>query len=436
MEQSFNNQKEIWITTDWEASPLMSGKPQLGRMNSLADFLSTRGYKVTLWFTTFSHPEKKHIFESTRIIVINDNLRIVALHSAVGYKRNTSPCRFLYHWYLAKEMNRLIKDKQTFPTPDIIFCSYPTEQFCRVAYKYGQRNHVPVIMDARDQWPDIFERALPKSLQIFARLLLYPLKRKTAKTFSMATAICAMSPIQLDWALNYAGREQSKFDRYVFIGCKTSDLLNDVREKQLEEWRKIGVSEGTWNICFFSTLSKTAIDLDTVISAVREVYLKHPEIRLVIGGKGDEENRLREQTRNDTFIHMMGWMSQDQMNSLMSISKIGLLCYRNTKDFKDGWGNKVGQYLSYGLPLLTSAQGFAKTYISQFDCGESYGEGNISDLVQKLLYLIENPLEQKKLSKNASRCYDTDFAEDVVMQQFEKMILDVCNEYKRQGELL
>ena len=101
-------------------------------------------------------------------------------------------------------------------------------------------------------------------------------------------------------------------------------------------------------------------------------------------------------------------MNQEQMDSLMSISKIGLLCYRNTRDFKDGWGNKVGQYLSYGLPLLTSAQGFAKSYINQFDCGIAYTEEDVLDLVQKLLCLIEHPQLQEKLSKNAYRQYNTD----------------------------
>lgn len=425
--------RRVWITSDWEPNSLQGDAGHLGRMCSLSKYLSEQGYEVTLWFTTFNHPGKYYLYDKTTILTPSENEKIVLLHSKISYRKNVSPTRFLYHRILANEMRKMIQDKKQFPVPDLIFCSYPTEQFCRVALDYGKKHDVPIIMDARDQWPDIFERAFPTPLKTAARLVLKPMKRKTARDFAEATAICSMSPIMLNWALRYANRNKQSLDRHVFIGSKAPDMPNEVLQIELEKWREQGITENTWNICIFSTLSRTAVDVDTVIEAVRITHERHPEIRLIIGGKGDDEIRLRQLSEKYSFVHMMGWMNEYQMNSLMSISKAGMLCYQNTPDFKDGWGNKVGQYLSYGLPLLTSADGYAKTYVEQYECGMAYKEYDAKELADILSGLINNPVEQKRLADNARDRFRKEFDEQVVMKQFENMIHEVYDKFNMRG---
>ncbi len=166
------------------------------------------------------------------------------------------------------------------------------------------------------------------------------MKDKAANDFSRATAICAMSPVMLRWALRYAGRKKTKLDRYIFIGCEKTILSKDKMAQQLETWENKGITKESWNICLFSTLSKTALNLDTVIDAICKVHDMYPQIRLVIGGRGDDETRLKEITSAYSYIHLAGWLDRNQMTSLMSISKVGLLCYRNTPDFRDGWAQQ------------------------------------------------------------------------------------------------
>lgn len=427
--------KRIWITTDWESNVIEDENAQLGRMNRLAQYLSEKGYEVVLWFTTYVHPEKRYLYNKTKIIQMNEHEKVVLLHSRVSYKKNTSPKRFLYHSILASEMEKMIRNETLrFPRPDIIFCSYPTEQFCRVALKYGEAFGVPVIMDARDQWPDIFVRAFPEKMQTLMCVALKLMRNKTAGDFSRATAICAMSPAMLRWALRYAGRKKKELDRYIFIGCEKTFLSGNEMAEQLKTWENSGISGDTWNICLFSTLSESALNLDTVIEAVCRVHKVYPQIRLVIGGRGDDERRLKDITAMHSYICMAGWLDRYQMACLMAISKVGLLCYRNTPDFKDGWGNKVGQYFSYGLPLLTSAEGFAKHYVEKYSCGIAYEEDNVDELSEKLIRLIEDPEWLHELSENAGKCYNADFEEKKVLKKFESMITDVCEAYYEKHE--
>ena len=423
--------KKIWITTLWESNPLMGERSRLERANQLANFLSSQGYDVTLWFTTFQHSDKKYIHNKSKIVDINEKLHMVLVHCPIPYKKNTSPIRFLHLSMIAREMKRLIKNKTQFPTPDLIFCSYPPEQYCKVSLDYAEKHNIPVVIDARDLWPDIFERAIPQKLRFLSGMILSPMKRRTTSVFKRANAICAMSPATFAWALNYAEREQTELDRYIFIGSEYKEPEQDVLCANLKEWEEKGITKETWNVCLFTVLSKTSQDIDTVIDAVKKIHDIYPQIRFVVGGTGDDFDRLLELTKNISYILFCGWLNKDQMTSLMYISKVGMLCYRNTQDFKDGWGNKVGQYLSYGLPYLKSATGVAKAYAEQYGCGLAYKEGDSIELASCIQSLIEDDEKYKRLSGNASACFMRDFESNAINARFEQMINEVYdNHYK------
>lgn len=417
--------KRIWITTIWDVSPVLQKGANYGRMFAAGEYFAKQGYDVTIWFTTFDHPSKKHLYDKDTVVQVSENEKIVLIHSPVTYKRNMSPTRFIYDELQASRMARYMRDEERFPAPDVIFCSYPTEQYCRAALKYGKKHNIPVIVDIRDHWPDIFDRALPNCLKPFAAPILFPLKRRTARVVKNAAAICGTSPINIDWALRYAKRERMHLDRDIFIGVDRHEVTAMIKERELEKWRRLDVTDETWNICLFSSLSSTSLDTDTLINAVRIVHDKYDKVRLIIGGKGDDEERLRRLTMKLDYIHMPGWMDSDEMASLMSISKVGMLCYRNTKDFRDGWGNKVGQYMSYALPILTSASGMAKTYLEKWNCGLYYHENQEEELADMLLGLIGNPRFLRTLSDNASKQFLVDFEKNKVAQQMELMINDV-----------
>ena len=420
--------KKIWITAI-DPSFITDNGTGKSRMKNLSDYLAAKGYEVTVFTSAFDHRKKYWAYKTTTILHPAKNFRLVAIKSSVAYKTNTSPTRVIYHVLLGNKMHKIIKQTDKFPVPDLIFCSWPPEEFCSVMLDYGKKHNVPVILDVRDLWPDIFERALPGTVRKFSKIALMPMKCKAKKSFRRSSAICATSEPCLEFGLNYAKRERRDNDRIIFIGGKKTVLGKDVMERRVHEWEMEGVTEDTWNICFFSSLSKTAIDFDTVIDALKKVHEYHHEIRLVVGGVGDDYERLLEKTKDISYIKMMGWLNLEQMSSLMSISKLGLLCYRNTPDFKNGWGNKIGQYLSAKLPYFTSAEGMAKTYLEKYGCGLYYNEGDPDDFARVLLSYMEEPEKQIEFRENAYARYKADFDSTVVLGKFEQMIQDVYRSY-------
>lgn len=425
--------KNIWIIRTLADSPLQKNqRPE--RATRLASYLSKQGYKVTYWGTTFNHFEKEHLYNKTVHEKINENENVILLHIKKAYKKNISIQRFIYGCRIAQKLGKEMQKEICNSKPDLIFVSYPTEESCRVAEKFGRKNGVPVIVDARDMWPDIFERAFPNFIKFLVPWIIAPLKMRAAKVFRNAAALCAVSPVMLSWALSYAQREKSSLDRTIFIGNEKYLIDSDIQESNLKEFEKIGVTSDTWNICLFSTLSAKGLDSDSLIEAIQMVHEKYPSVRLIIGGTGDDESRLRKKVSDKPYIKLMGWMNQEQMASVMSISKIGIVPYHNTFDLKNAWGNKFGQYFSYGLPILNSTIGIAKEYLEKFNCGITYKENDCEGLAAIIIELINNKENMKRLSENARQRFFVDFDEQILMEKFEEMILDTYYNEKHENK--
>lgn len=419
--------RRVWIVRTMNGNPLdTSQRPE--RAVRVASYLAEQGYDVTFFGTAFVHAEKKYFANETVRTTIANGVKVILFHVPITYKRNISFRRILYGKEMAHVLKKEIYDEKKHEKPDIIFASYPTENDCRVLAEYGEKFGVPVVMDARDAWPDIFIEALPKMFRSLGRVLISPLRKRTSKTLGRATALCAMSPVMLEWALEYASREKKYNDRSVFIACDRIVVDEVTRNDYLLELEKAGITERTWNICYFATLSRVNIDIDTVLDALELVVKKYPQVRLVIGGRGDDEERVRYLTRNKPYVKMLGWLNQDQMATIMSLCKMSLLYTINNDMNKNAWGNRVGQYLSYGLPYITCVDGLAKQYGKENSCGIIYKEFDAESFAEKLVEMIEKPTVLQEMSQNAKRCFEKDFSTEVVMTQFEKMINAVIDE--------
>lgn len=405
----------IWLIKEGEALPI-GEDARLMRTGSLAKYLAEQGHEVIWWSSTFIHGEKKYIYHEYTEIDLSENERLILLHSPIAYKKNISARRILYHKLLAEIF---WKKSKAYKVPDIILCSWPTPQFAQAAIEYGKKNAIPVIIDIRDLWPDVFERIFPKRFEFLGSILLFPLKSSTKKIMAAAAGIIGKEDRALQWGCSYAGRDIRETDRRIFIGGSRLIIDKNRLKESLKWWEIQGVAKENWNICFFSTLSTRSLDLETVIKAVISLKNRYPHIHLIIGGKGDGENYYRSLASEVKNIHFAGWLNQEQMNSLMTISKCGIYCLRNTKEFKDTFTNKAVQYLSGGLPLINSLAGFTEDFIKKNNIGMTYEEGSVNSSAETIERMYLNEEDRKNMAKAASEVFENYFEESVVNLQFE-----------------
>src|SRR5690606_36946884 len=84
----------------------------------------------------------------------------------------------------------------------------------RLAKKWG----IPLILDVRDLWPDIFVEAVPRPLQWLASAVLLPYFWMTRRALRSARALFAVSRDYLNWAVRRAGRSSSPDDGVFALG--------------------------------------------------------------------------------------------------------------------------------------------------------------------------------------------------------------------------
>lgn len=417
---------KIWLIKEGESAlPIDESSIKLMRTGSLAKYLADQGHEVVWWTSGYIHGKKQYLFDSYQTVRMANGEIIRYLHSPIIYKRNISYNRIVYHRNLAKSFMRFADEEIK---PDVIVCSYPTIQFARAALNFGRKHSIPVVLDIRDNWPDIFKRAFPNKLQFLAPFCLWPCKIQTGLVFKKAFCITGITPSIVEWGLHYAGRKQSALDVHNFIPCEVVHLSRSDHIEYKNFWSQYDVSEDTWNLCFFGTISAGSMDLETVILAIKLLEDRYKSIRLVVCGDGDDLERIKLLAGKCEHIVFTGWVGAKEMAYLMEISKCGLACYKNTEDMKNSFGNKLCQYMSGRLVIISSLQGDSKTYIERYGIGSIYQEGNVLDCA----HTIENYILGQECEQVGNRAYQrflVDFDSKVVNKKFEKYICSVVDAY-------
>ena len=172
----------IWLLRTSEPMPVVDKDGRTLRMGMIAEELSKRGHNVTWFASTFNHFTKQQSFDKDTIVKVKDNYYL-NLSYAPAYKKNISLERILNHKVTANKFRKKAKELEK---PDLIYVSYPTIEYAEEAVKYGKKNNVPVIVDIRDLWPDIFNHNLPKWMRLLASPYIKLMNHKAKRVMKNA----------------------------------------------------------------------------------------------------------------------------------------------------------------------------------------------------------------------------------------------------------
>ena len=397
----------IWIIREGEPIPGFSSSGRIMRSGTFALNLAELGHGVTWWTSTYLHYEKRYIKPIIKTHVLNPNLEIKFLHSKNGYKKNISLKRFRYSKDLGNEFKRLSKQYQK---PDIIYCSWPLIDLAYEAVRYGQKNNVPVVIDIRDFWPDIFVQPFPTFFQPFVRLginLLF--KHKVSYVMNNADAVVGVIPKALEFAKKH-GRTLKPHDHVVHLSYDGTPVDKDELNDALEFWTELGLKKNNCIVSYIGSIQNRVVDFDSIIEAARKCA--DPSIKFVLCGDGYYLENLKEETKGLDNVLLPGYRNGVEIKALLQLSTFGLLSYRNTEDFVDSLPNKFGEYLSEGLIILTSLTGASKTILEREQCGYYYK--NSEELLSIVLELKSNVSQINTMKKNARNLFHKEFDASVV----------------------
>jgi glycosyltransferase involved in cell wall biosynthesis len=398
----------IWLLTIGEPVPLHGdSRERLHRTGFFADFLSEQGHDVVWWTSTFDHWKKIHHFPADAMVQRNEHLTIRLLNGG-GYGSNVSIARCRDHRRIAERFTALAEFEHK---PDIIVSALPTVELCSAAVDYGRRHSCPVVVDARDMWPDIFVEIFPGFLKPVAHLLFASFFREARTVSSSATAVIGITDAFIDWELEHSGRKKSSYDReFPFAYGSSSPPADRITEAEIfwDENNIPAKSTDPIGICI-STVSRMG-DFDTIIRSARLLKQRGDRTRFIICGDGDKLEYYRNQTRDDGNIKFIGWADAATLYVLLRRATFGIDPLPERFDFLATINNKAIEYMSAGVPVISSPnRGVLADLLRSRGCGLSYDHGKPEQLAECILHVNENADIHSAMSRNAALVFNEKF---------------------------
>ncbi len=283
---------------------------------------------------------------------------------------------------------RFARRARACPRPDLIFCSFPTIELSAAAVALGRRFATPVVLDIRDLWPDAFLSVTPPSLKWAARIALWPYFQLARYALAGATGLVAISDGYMKWGLAYARRAKNPVDGLFALGYARAPVAPAARDRALANLRQRGLDPEK-HICWFVGSFGQSYDLLTVLQAARLLDASHPgRYQFVISGAGDQESALRAEAQGIESVMLTGWVDEAQIEALGMAAHIGLQPYKDGAF--QGLPNKLFEYLSFGLPVISSLQGECAELLAAEKIGFTYEAGNHESLARCLSAAFSN----------------------------------------------
>jgi glycosyltransferase involved in cell wall biosynthesis len=404
----------VWLITVGEPLPIDPGKPRLLRAGLLAEMLYGAGHHVTWWTSTFDHWRKQHRSVSDNRVEMKPGY-VIRLMQGNGYGSNVSLTRLFDHWQLGLKFRNQSRERlDAGDRPDMILCSFPPIELAVAAVRFGREFGVPVAIDVRDLWPDIFLNLAPDPLKPLARFALAPYFNMAREACREATAILGITEPFVNWGVDYAGRARGPVDR-AFPMAYPSDAPSEAEQEKARDWwhaKGISADGGNFTAVFAGTIGRQ-FEFEPVIEAAKAL----PDMRFIICGTGERLDYLRGLAKDAPNVLMPGWVGAAEIWTLMRIAQVGLAPYHDEESFTKSLPNKPLEYLSAGLPVVSSLPGALASLLFTKDCGVTYPNRDAGALRDALRGLRADPARRAKLAENARATFDESFRAEKVYAQ-------------------
>ncbi len=423
---------KIWLIQPNEPIVFEGSTDRKWRTQLLGDVLAGRGHEVLRFASAFDHSTRTHMYEPGSMREIAPGHTILFLPS-VAYHKSVSFRRYLNHVLLAREFKH---QSEQLPCPDIVISSFPQIELAKEATDYATSIGIPGIVDVRDLWPDTLIDLVPKRWQSAAKLCLWPMYRQATHAFVAASAVTGVTDEYVGWALGRAGREPGTLDRS-FPLAYPDDRPNGRELRDADHyWDSMGVTgeRGQFVVaCVGAFMRSVRDEMDVIFQAASQMR-GDTDFIFVVCGHGDTFVHFSSVAEKAENVRLPGWIDKTRIFSLLQRSNVGLLAYPSSRNYRLNIPNKVGEYLSAGLPIVSSLQGRVEALLQEHKCGFSYDNGSPKSLATLLERLKTEPALLAECSTNARALFNRDFSATAVYSEMADHVEQVAGDRRRVGQ--
>lgn len=409
-----------WLIQTGENHPFQTESRKM-RTGILADYLHSQGQSIVWWSSNFYHPQKILLSPAYKEVKIADNFSIKLLRG-IPYQRNISLTRFRHYKCLAKNFAREARRSQK---PDLIITALPDYNLSYEAVKFAKENDIPIIVDIRDLWPDIFLNHVPRLLKPLAKLVLSQDFKKVDYLTHNATSITAVSEGYLDWALGHAKRKPGPFDGVFYHGYQRPEIQHN--SESLDNIKKIIAPLSTKTLFTFIGTFGRSYDLETIAKSAAKISSIHPEAHFILAGDGEQFKSIQKLCEPLENVTLTGWLKKHELDYLLKHSHVGLAACISIKDTMP---NKPFEYLAYGLPVISSLTGDMQSLLEKYQIGFYYSAKSVDNLTSVIAKLLKTPETRIEISQKANKLFEEKFAAKTIYNNYYQLIQTIVKSTK------
>jgi glycosyltransferase involved in cell wall biosynthesis len=408
VERRRDSAQDVWLITSGEPIEGVDGPVRPLRTGLLASSFSSAGHDVTWWTARYNHFTK--VQRTGPDCQRHLNGTTVRLLKSCGYETNHSPWRIVDHTLLGLDFRRQTRHTRK---PSVIVASFPPIELAAAAVRYGLMTGVPVVVDVRDLWPDLFGVGMSGLRAVLGRAATVAYGPIARWTLSNATALTSITEPMLSWSLRMANRNYHKRDAVFPFGYSDTPPPESAIQSARHFWNALGVTGSTPTFCFSGSINDH-VDANLLMNSHRRLRESCPEAQLVVCGAGSRLDSLREScSQNDGFL-FPGWVGRAEIWTLLRLCRAGVVPYRQRFDFEVSVPNKILEYLSAGLPILSTLQGPTRELLDEHGCGATVAYGNAEQMAGLMVQLSELGGVLDTFRQNAQRAFSRYYRADLV----------------------
>lgn len=404
---------DVWLIQTGEPLPLYHGVRKM-RTALLADKLIERGHSVFWWASAFEHQRKVWISRRDKEFKINSRYTIRVIRG-IGYRKNYSLLRYLDHIVIAKKFRSQCRKTKK---PDIIIASTPCHHLAYESVIFANQANIPIIVDIRDPWPDIFLNPLRKmKLEKMGQLFLSYDFYKVSSMLRRADVLTSTSKGFLDWGLLKAKRVRDGLNK-VFYTAYQKNLQRPDFEFQPVGNKKIFVYVGTFGRSY---------ELELILDVAQRFQRNNcSDIAFVIVGTGEQFLKIKTKASKLNNVILPGWLETEEIAKVLHSAWAGIVPCNSVKNTIP---NKIFEYFSAGLPVISSLEGEIEQIIEKQQLGCNYRSGDAEGLYHAVRKMASDKIQRDRLSSNALNFYNQHGDADKVYSNYAEYIEKIMESF-------
>lgn len=379
---------------------IKEGGPCTKRIDSLASYLSEKGYEVVI--LTGKHNKKNELTDINRKykIIYSPIINLGKKKNIYRFIEQFSFAFFSFFVGLFK-LHKIDYLVTTSPPPLISFTGYFLAKLKRSK----------LIYDVRDIWPDV---AL--EMGSFTRNSIY------YKVFSFIASfmykhsdyITTVTPGKVKKIENYV--DDQKKVKYIPNGFDDNFIKFPIDNKVVEKYDL----KDKFTVVYIGNVG-LAQNLDALVT-LAEDHKNKKNIQFLIFGTGAYQEKLKIKIDNLKLknIHLVGKIDYSKVYTILKYSKISFISLKNDK-MTDSVPTKMFDALGVGCPVLLLAKGDSCDILNSTSLGET--ASNEKELKNKFEYMINNYDMYEEKKQVTIRYISENYSRRKIAQKFESEIL-------------